>query len=420
MTASTDPGTRVAGLTNGANFAWVAMLLAEQRSSILARWLEAAAAQPFHVTNTARAVADDIPRLFDALIVHLQSYGDPEDRAGSEAPLRDAAIRDAAHAHALARLEQALAPQEIVTEFRLLRQEIGRAIRLHLPDTAPSNDVGGAVLVVHDALDGAIFLALTTITQRETEREALASVRLALEAERERFVAGLAHDLNNPLARIKGTVQLLQRRIARGALGLSDVSGALDGVNSAVGDMTAQLSEFVDGMRLREGASLALHRTHVELTALVREVAALHQDGTDQHQIRVEAPDSSPIVGAWDRARLTRVLDNLFRNAIKYSPRGGPITASVRRESRAGRMLGTVAIADTGIGVPVADLPFVFDPFRRGANVARGIPGSGIGLFAVRQIVEQHGGAVEVQSQEGHGSTFAISLPLSEADAAPL
>jgi len=83
-------------------------------------------------------------------------------------------------------------------------------------------------------------------------------------------------------------------------------------------------------------------------------------------------------------------------------------------------MLGTVAIADTGIGVPVADLPFVFDPFRRGANVARGIPGSGIGLFAVRQIVEQHGGAVEVQSQEGHGSTFAISLPLDEADAAPL
>ncbi len=295
----------------------------------------------------------------------------------------------------------------------MLRQEIGRAVRVHLPDEATSTDVAGAVLVIHDALDGAIFLALSTITQRETERQTLAAVRVTLEAERERFVASLAHDLNNPLARIKGTVQLVQRRLAKGAIDHASVSSALDGVNVAVTDMTSQIAEFVDGLRLREGASLALRRAQVDLTALVREVAAQHQDGTDQHQINVNTPDSDPVTGWWDRARLTRVLDNLFRNAIKYSPRGGSIDVTVRHVSDGDTLYGTVSIADTGIGVPAADLPSVFEPFRRGANVSRGIPGSGIGLFAVRQIVEQHGGNVEAQSQLSHGSTFTIRLPLT-------
>ena len=80
-----------------------------------------------------------------------------------------------------------------------------------------------------------------------------------------------------------------------------------------------------------------------------------------------------------------------------------------------GAEVAEVAVRDHGIGIPAADLGRVFERFRRGSNVPEAIGGTGIGLASVRQIVEQHGGTVSVESREGEGSTFTIRLPLSEA-----
>jgi signal transduction histidine kinase len=413
VTASTDPSARVQVFARGADFALVGRLLAEQRDPILSRWLDAASAQPFHQTHQEGAVADDIPRLFDALVALLQQRSASQETSRALAPLGDSAVSAAAQAHARTRSDQGLASQDIVIEFRLLRQEIGRAVKLYLPDTAPASDIAGAELIVHDALDGAIFLAISAITQRETEREALDAARVTLKAEHERFVAALAHDVNNPLARIKGTVQLLQRRIARGAVVLPEVVGALDIVSGTVSELAERMTQLVEGMRHREGASRRLERGPVDLAVLTRRVASLHQAGTDQHQLEVNAPAS--IVGTWDESQLTRVLDNLLRNALKYSPAGGTIVISVRGGSRRGVRHALLSVADQGIGIPAGELLSVFEPFRRGSNVVRSIPGSGIGLFAVRQIVEQHGGTVSAQSREGRGSTFTVRLPLAPA-----
>jgi len=107
---------------------------------------------------------------------------------------------------------------------------------------------------------------------------------------------------------------------------------------------------------------------------------------------------------------LERVLDNLLSNAVKYSPAGGDITVQVSRETGSG--FAVLTVADQGLGIPVDDLPYVFERFRRGTNVVGQIAGTGIGLAAVRQVVEQHGGRVTVTSQQGHGSTFTVRLPL--------
>lgn len=112
-----------------------------------------------------------------------------------------------------------------------------------------------------------------------------------------------------------------------------------------------------------------------------------------------------------DRARLARVFDNLFDNALKYSPAGSEILVQVLRETADGSDWAAVRVRDAGIGIPASDLPHVFDRYQRGSNAGR-IPGEGIGLASVRMLVELHGGHVDVASVDGQGTTFTVRLPL--------
>jgi signal transduction histidine kinase len=114
------------------------------------------------------------------------------------------------------------------------------------------------------------------------------------------------------------------------------------------------------------------------------------------------------LVGTWDRARLERVVENLLANALKFSPEGGRITLSLAREDHH----AVLRVRDQGLGIPPADLPHIFEWFRRGSNASGRIAGSGVGLPAARLIVAQHGGMIQAASTEGQGSTFTVVLPL--------
>jgi signal transduction histidine kinase len=134
------------------------------------------------------------------------------------------------------------------------------------------------------------------------------------------------------------------------------------------------------------------------------------QQATDSHILtfRSQVPE---LTGMWDAGRLERVLANLISNALKYSPNGGEIDVTVEQVDEEGRRWAVVKVKDSGIGIPAADLPHIFERFHRGANVSGRIPGTGIGLAAAQEIVEQHGGSISVQSREGDGSTFTVRLP---------
>jgi signal transduction histidine kinase len=121
------------------------------------------------------------------------------------------------------------------------------------------------------------------------------------------------------------------------------------------------------------------------------------------------------IVGDWDDVRLQRAFSNLLDNAIKYSPRGGDVTITLDTGSPDGPACARATVTDQGIGIPEVDLPHVFGRFYRASNVTSHIAGSGIGLSGVKQIVEQHGGSVEVKSEEGSGTSVTVLLPLSVA-----
>ena len=109
-----------------------------------------------------------------------------------------------------------------------------------------------------------------------------------------------------------------------------------------------------------------------------------------------------------DEAQLDRVFWNLIGNAIKFTPAGGKITATSRRDDGHVR----VSIQDTGRGIPKEELPLLFSQFRRLKSSA-GIEGTGLGLFIVKTIVEAHKGTVQAESEGGQGSTFIVRLPIS-------
>ncbi|HEV8635020.1 MAG TPA: ATP-binding protein [Chloroflexota bacterium] len=234
-------------------------------------------------------------------------------------------------------------------------------------------------------------------------RRAQDAVRL-----RDDVLAAVSHDLKGPLTAIAGQAQLIQRRLAQpDALDLADMDEALERIKRATARLSALVNELLDVARLQAGRLLQLHLRTTDLVELARRMADEWQETAPHHRIRVET-DLLSLVGTWDQFRLERVLDNLLGNAVKYSPRGGEIVLTIAGDhDRA-----VLTVRDQGIGIPADDLPRVFERFHRGANVARRTRGSGIGLSGARQIIEQHGGTITVESQERVGSAFTVRLPL--------
>ena len=264
-----------------------------------------------------------------------------------------------------------------------------------------------------------VCLDVTARKQAEAERERLlASEQSAREqAEgalrvRDALVSFATHDLRNPLTAIKGQAQMLGRLAARDRLTPEGLTAGLAAIEVASKSMETLISELLDTVRLQAGQQLELRPEPTDLVALVRRLVADQQQTTNRHTLRIGAR-SSTLMGEWDTVRIERVIGNLLSNAIKYSPAGGTITVTVGRRGRGTRAHAQISVRDTGLGIPAADLPHVFERFHRAANVTRDMAGSGIGLAGTKQIVEQHGGTIAVASVEGKGSTFTVCLPLS-------
>jgi PAS domain S-box-containing protein len=243
------------------------------------------------------------------------------------------------------------------------------------------------------------------------------TARKQAERTREDFLAAAAHDLKTPLTTIKGLAQIHQRRVQR--LNPPDAPQLIDGlvrIDGAANELLRQINTLLDLSRQRAGEPLPLERSATDLTALVLQEVARRQGASELHRLRVEML-ATPIVGQWDGDRIARVLTNLLTNGIKYSPEGGEITVRLAQEAAADGDWAVLSVADQGLGIPATDLERVFERFYRGSNVAGKIDGTGIGLAAARQIVEQHGGTISVDSQEGAGTTFTVRLPLTVVEA---
>lgn len=258
---------------------------------------------------------------------------------------------------------------------------------------------------------GVFFLLLYGIVRRAdrliTERTAALRREQHLRAELTRL---LVHDLKNPLGVILGSIG----PVAAGLTGdLNEAQGRfLARAESSTRDMLRLIEEVLDVERFEAGA-LPLDRTWVDAGALLRKRAADIEGQVQQRRQHVVLAVQDPLPPLYaDEGLLSRVVENLLSNALKFTPEGGQIRLTARRVDD--RL--EVEVADSGPGVPAAERERIFEKFARlrGARAR----GAGLGLTLCKMAVEAHGGRIEVEDSPEGGVLFRIEFPLARDEAA--
>jgi signal transduction histidine kinase len=231
----------------------------------------------------------------------------------------------------------------------------------------------------------------------------------AVESMKSQFLNLASHELRSPLSVIGGYVAMLEQ----GSLGelQEGARWAVKVLRTKTREMNVLVEQMLDAARLEDG-SLALKLDLVDLTQLVNEsVDAVRPMATDRHRLVVQAPAGELLVMA-DHSRLGSILVNLLDNAIKYSPEGGEVCCQLVSEDAIVKVL----VQDHGVGIADADMHRLFTRFGRITTPdTQHIGGTGLGLYLSRQLAQQHGGDLTVQSQPGAGSTFTLRLPRAPA-----
>jgi two-component system, sensor histidine kinase len=240
-------------------------------------------------------------------------------------------------------------------------------------------------------------------------RDALKALQLA-DRKKDEFLATLAHELRNPLAPIRNAIYVLKR-----SSGDEQQSAHTPRFISLMERQVDHLVRLVDDLleisRITTG-KIVLRKELVDLEAVIGQAIEISETliGSQRHQLSVDLGDQ-PLLVEGDPVRLAQVFANLLNNAAKYTPAGGHINVSTKAEGDQ----AVISVSDNGIGIIKEMLPSVFDLFTQSHPVSgREQGGLGIGLALVHNLVEMHGGAVEVRSEGvGRGSKFVVRLPLA-------
>jgi two-component system NtrC family sensor kinase len=216
------------------------------------------------------------------------------------------------------------------------------------------------------------------------------------------FVTTVSHDLRSPLTAILGYVELIGR-----AGPVNDQQAEfIRRVQFSVQSITSLITDLLDLGRIEAGFDTQKEPTHLALVVRYA-VEGLRQQAEAKHQtLTVSVPETLPTIFA-NPPRMRQMLANLIDNAIKYTSEGGAVTVTARADDD----LILLTIADSGIGIPPADQPYIFDKFYRASNSRQEFTGTGLGLSIVKSIVENHDGRIWLDSKPDGGTTFTIVLP---------
>ena len=225
------------------------------------------------------------------------------------------------------------------------------------------------------------------------------------EAQKNAFIGVVSHEMKTPLTSLKAYLQLLNIRKAETELDLFN-SNIISKAETQVNKMVTLIKGFLNVSRLEAGM-MQIDKTSFLLDRLLEEVVQEHHFIQSSHQIVLHGCAGITVIA--DREKIAHVISNLLGNAVKYSPQTKNIEmkcAVIDHEVR-------VSVTDNGIGIPVSELPYLFNRFYRAdTKEAHVISGFGIGLYLSAEIIKMHNGSIWVESEPGKGSTFFFSLPL--------
>ncbi len=255
----------------------------------------------------------------------------------------------------------------------------------------------------------------TALLEEQTDRLTRASGQLAAQNERlleldrlkDEFVATASHELRTPLTSLSGYLEM-SLDPAEGPL-----SPTREGHLRIVQRNADRLAALVDQLLFLARADshpLELDRQPVDLADVLNEAAETARPAAAAKNISLVIAGEAPQGVLADRPQLIRIVDNLVANAVKFTPEGGSVRLSARREGDT----AVLEVTDTGLGIPHAEQSDLFNRFFRGTNaIEKAIPGSGLGLAISQVIAEAHGGTIQLESTAGAGSTFRLVLPLA-------
>ncbi|MEU4264334.1 HAMP domain-containing sensor histidine kinase [Streptomyces sp. NPDC025273] len=275
----------------------------------------------------------------------------------------------------------------------------------------PLHALTGAAQRMRDGEDSA---PVVVTTDNEIGRLAAAfndmsAHRARLEEQRKVMVSDVAHELRTPLSNIRGWLEGAQD-------GIADPDAVFI---SSLLEEAVQLQHIIDDLQdlsAADAGALRLHPEPVRIEDLLAHVAAAHQAQADMARVRLTVAAGAPVPTLTaDPVRLRQAVGNLVSNAVRHTPAGGRVTLRAYATESGEEV--AVEVADTGSGIPAADLPYVFDRFWRAEKSRnRRTGGSGLGLAIVRKLTEAHGGTAGVVSTVGGGSVFTLRLPPAGPD----
>jgi signal transduction histidine kinase len=256
------------------------------------------------------------------------------------------------------------------------------------------------VLLLAGAGVGLLSAMLVASVQR---RNAQARQRLAEERARstrfaEQFIGILGHDLRNPLNAIEMSARLLKRKG-------NGETPQLDRILSSSRRMSRMVAQLLDLTRSRLAGGIAVEKRATDLSCVVSETV---------DELRVQRPGGirweppGELQGTWDPDRMAQVASNLISNALEHGDPASPVEVRLAREDRR----AVLAVHSEGAPIPSDLMPVIFDPYARVTARNPKSKGLGLGLFITQQIIQAHGGSIEVSSTENDGTTFTVWLPI--------
>src|SRR5437763_12102299 len=305
----------------------------------------------------------------------------PRDRQGNEVGLQGSPIL------------QAFAGQSVVNREMMISARDGQRFDVSVTASCIRSSKG-------EPMNGILNVRDVTL-EREQEEE------------RSTFISVISHELQTPIAIIKGYASTLARTDA--LLDAEALHSRLVAIEEEADRLNKLVGNLLYASRIQAGG-LQMELAPLDLSHLVQGVVRRLQAKSQDFTVTLDLLPNLPTVMA-DRDRIEEVLQNLLDNAIKYSPRQRNLTVACKATGDE----VIVSVRDTGMGISLRDQEHIFNRFHRvGESIAHSMPGAGLGLYICRAIVEAHGGQIWVESTLHEGSTFSFSLPRVEKAYLPM
>ncbi|MFI5363530.1 MAG: ATP-binding protein [Elusimicrobiota bacterium] len=243
------------------------------------------------------------------------------------------------------------------------------------------------------------------------------SSRLAdLDVSKKNFVSSVTHELRSPLGAIESFLPLIREKsVSPDPAARAQAVEYLDRIEANVHRLNRFITDLLDVAKIEQGRMECVLR-RMQLGPISADVAQFFEAKAHSLGVVVEnrINGEPPVMG--DADRLRQILVNLVANSLKFTPSGGRVTIEAGQVKEDGQRRLEVSVSDTGRGMDEADRQLLFKPFSQGRNVTEGVAGpkgTGLGLYIVKSIVDQHGGKVEVQSVPGQGTRISFSLKVA-------